>query len=620
MLKDRLEPDYYALLGVPRDSSSDAIRARFLTLSREFHPDRRRDDASLVAAANAQYAALDRAYKVLCDPIKRRAYDVYGERGVLILEQQQEQQNALGAHLETADELQRYMEQLLRRNNQQALEAQFSSFSEMSMGVDASDLVQAPMQGLRSLFQRGSRYVARSDMAIHQRAAIPLSRHTTLTLGGYVSGSKLGLAMGGFTTQLAHASPDPSAPSFTLSSELSWTPKLHCQISQPVSASTVFMLIPELDDEGLDISVGANQLLTPQLHGAMMWSTRDGLSASLSQDTTTYNAAAAVAVNGAGPNVSFQLRRALMAATTAKVSLRASLMMGLSLVAGASREISDRTRVALGVMLARAGVTLRVGFTRGSVRFVVPIFLSPFSAQSAFSTFCAATSPFVVAAVVTQLVKPAQERKRRLELQHRHDMLVQYLATARQSALEQQKLMLRCAKEKVEQERQREDGKGLVIVLARYGKNPTSPDSREPRGDDLDVALRAMREQGLNREIGDDAENGSGDNISQQEAEAALLEQRWIDVTVPLRFFVKDGALSLNSSSKAGLLGFYNPCVREELTIADAQSSANSAVKPLLYVRYAYDGQVFEATFDDDQAVSLPSQYAYAMGPVGSVY
>ncbi|KAE8993029.1 hypothetical protein PR003_g20733 [Phytophthora rubi] len=129
-----------------------------------------------------------------------------------------------------------------------------------------------------------------------------------------------------------------------------------------------------------------------------------------------------------------------------------------------------------------------------------------------------------------------------------------------------------------------------------------------------------MREQGLNREIDDDAEMGSRDKISQREAEAEPLEQSWIDVTVPLRFFVKDGALALNSSSKAALLGFYNPCVREDLTIADARSSANSAVKPLLYVRYAYDGQVFEATFDDDQAVSLPSQYACAMGPVGCVY
>jgi DnaJ family protein C protein 11 len=448
------------------------------------------------------------------------------------------QQQVLGAHLKTSDEVQQYVEKIMRRMNQTALEAQFSSFSEMSMHVDASDFVQAPMQGMRSLFHSGARFVDRTEMTIHQRTAFPLSRSTTLTLGGYMYDKK-GLGMGSFTAQLAHTSFDPSVPSFTLTSELGWTPKLHCQISQPVSPHTVFMLIPELDDNGLDISLGANQLLTPQLHGAMMWSTRDGLSGSLSQDTNTYNATAAVAVNGGGPNLTFQFRRALVAATTMKLSLRASLATGLSFVAGASREMSDRTRLALGVLLARAGVTLRLGFTHGSVRFVMPIFLSPFSAQSAFSTFCAATSPFVVAAVVAQLVKPAQERKRRLELEHRHDMRVQYLAAARQGALEQQKLMLRCAKDKTEQEQQREDGKGLVILLGRYGKNPTSPDSREAQGDDLDMALRAMRERDLNRAVGEEVETGSGDSISQREADAELLEQKWVDVTIPLQFFVQ---------------------------------------------------------------------------------
>ncbi|OWZ15045.1 hypothetical protein PHMEG_00011380 [Phytophthora megakarya] len=525
-------------------------------------------------------------------------------------------QQVVGAHLKTEDEVQHYVEDLLRRMNQQALEAQFTSFSEMSMHVDASEFVQAPMQGLRSLFHSGARSVDCTELTIHQRTALPLTRNTTLTLGGYMYGKK-GISLGNFTSQVAYTSFDPSIPSFTLSTELGWTPKLHCQISQPVSPHTVFMLIPELDDNGLDISMGANQMLTPQLHGAMMWSTRDGLSGSLSQDTGTYHTTTAVAVNGGGPNVAFQFRRILMA-TTVKLSLRASLATGLSFVAGAGREISNRTRLALGVLLQRAGVTLRVGFTRGSMRFVVPIFLSPFSAQTAFSTFCAATSPFVVAGVVTQLVKPAQERKRRLELEHRHDMRVQYLSAARQGALEQQKLMCRCAKEKMEQEQQREDGKGLVILLGRYGKNPTSPDSREARGDDLDKALQAMREQDLNGD-GGEVETSNGDSVT-QEADSELLEQKWVDVTIPLQFFVKDGELALTSSSKTGLLGFYNPCIGEDQTIADAQLSPSSAVKPLLYVRYAYDGQVFEATFDDNQAVSLPSRYAQVMGPVGSVY
>jgi DnaJ family protein C protein 11 len=353
--------------------------------------------------------------------------------------------------------------------------------------------------------------------------------------------------MGSFTTQLAYTSFDPSTPSFTVSSELGWTPKLHCQISQPVSPHTVFMLIPELDDNGLDISFGANQLLTPQLHGAMMWSTRDGLSASLSNDAGNYQATAAVAVNKGGPNLSLQFRRALAAATSVKLSLRGSLFGGLSLVAGASREISRRTRVALGVLLAKTGVTLRVGFTRGSVRFVMPIFLSPFSAQTAFSTFCAATSPFLVSAVVTQLLKPAQEKKRRRELEHRREIRVQYLTTARQCAIAQQKLMMQCAQKKMEKEKQKADKKGLVILVARYGKNPTSPDPRERQGDtaDSDVLYSGG---GAESDSEDEARRGEGAD-GDQEAAAELLEQKWVDVTVPLQFFVKVRLKGLHVSS-----------------------------------------------------------------------
>ena len=79
----QLEHDYYALLGVSRDASSEEIRSCFLSLSREFHPDRhprRHGNTALGAAANAQYAVLDRAYRVLFDPVKRHVYDSYGEK------------------------------------------------------------------------------------------------------------------------------------------------------------------------------------------------------------------------------------------------------------------------------------------------------------------------------------------------------------------------------------------------------------------------------------------------------------------------------------------------------------------------------------------------------------
>jgi DnaJ family protein C protein 11 len=80
------EQDYYALLGVRRDASLEQIRSRYMALSREFHPDRNRNrDPALTALAKTQYPILDRAYKVLSDPIRRQAYDAYGEMVSLLL-------------------------------------------------------------------------------------------------------------------------------------------------------------------------------------------------------------------------------------------------------------------------------------------------------------------------------------------------------------------------------------------------------------------------------------------------------------------------------------------------------------------------------------------------------
>jgi curved DNA-binding protein CbpA len=45
------------------------------------HPDRHRDPA-LKPAADARFAALQRAYEILCDPAKRAIYDEFGESGL----------------------------------------------------------------------------------------------------------------------------------------------------------------------------------------------------------------------------------------------------------------------------------------------------------------------------------------------------------------------------------------------------------------------------------------------------------------------------------------------------------------------------------------------------------
>jgi curved DNA-binding protein len=65
--------DYYALLGVPRDSDQDAIRRAYRKLARKYHPDLNSD-----SDAEDRFKELGEAYEVLSDPDKRERYDRLG--------------------------------------------------------------------------------------------------------------------------------------------------------------------------------------------------------------------------------------------------------------------------------------------------------------------------------------------------------------------------------------------------------------------------------------------------------------------------------------------------------------------------------------------------------------
>lgn len=70
--------DYYEVLGVARNASSDEIKKAFRQLALKHHPDRNPDDTK----AEELFKEAAEAYEVLSDPQKRIRYDQFGHAGV----------------------------------------------------------------------------------------------------------------------------------------------------------------------------------------------------------------------------------------------------------------------------------------------------------------------------------------------------------------------------------------------------------------------------------------------------------------------------------------------------------------------------------------------------------
>ena len=66
--------DYYDVLGVARDASSEEIKKAFRKLARKYHPDVAKDKIT----GEAKFKEINEANEVLSDPEKRRKYDQIG--------------------------------------------------------------------------------------------------------------------------------------------------------------------------------------------------------------------------------------------------------------------------------------------------------------------------------------------------------------------------------------------------------------------------------------------------------------------------------------------------------------------------------------------------------------
>jgi curved DNA-binding protein len=68
--------DYYKILNVPREASSEDIKKAFRKLARQYHPDVAKDKKT----AEEKFKEINEAYEVLGDPANRKKYDELGSQ------------------------------------------------------------------------------------------------------------------------------------------------------------------------------------------------------------------------------------------------------------------------------------------------------------------------------------------------------------------------------------------------------------------------------------------------------------------------------------------------------------------------------------------------------------
>src|SRR5215218_7644334 len=67
--------DYYEILGVNKNASTDDIKKAYRKLARKHHPDLNPNDKE----AHKKFQQINEANEVLSDPEKRKKYDKYGK-------------------------------------------------------------------------------------------------------------------------------------------------------------------------------------------------------------------------------------------------------------------------------------------------------------------------------------------------------------------------------------------------------------------------------------------------------------------------------------------------------------------------------------------------------------
>ncbi|QRV81989.1 DnaJ family C protein [Ceratobasidium sp. AG-Ba] len=530
----------YALFNLSKTATTEEIQKRYKTLAVSLHPDKVRDE-SRKAAAVARFQRFQRAYDILTDPNKRAIYDMFGEEGL-------KTKWDIGPKYKTPEELRDEYARLARAARLQDAENLVRSQGEVICAVNALSVSERRLSWPDRLYrvsqgQLGLKH--KFDTVINDRTRFTFTSRL-ISMRGKSGGNVFGTIKHQYSPRLQLEATSGLLEPRTLVSKATFelNEETTLRAESTVIAANALADLPRL-------TLTAQRLLDPTLTGVIAFTTPtlttpSALAVSLSSTNglqSTLELSPARLQLSAEYGVRIGGKHGVLVSASAGGGLTEG-GVGMMLEVNGTAKIAEATTLRLGVGAGMpGGISFRINLNRLGQRMIIPIQLSrEFDLSLALYT---AVIPSIGALLVNEyVIKPRRQKMAQTRLAKLREARAEQLAEDRQAAVDYVASLGDQVEKKIEAERAVD---GLIILEARYG---------------------------------------SSKQIEYTHSESTM------DVAVPLQLLVNGSQLSIpGGRSKAGLLGFYDPCPGERKS---------------LRVKYSFRGRVHQVTAEDKAPVEMP--------------
>ncbi|XP_052873163.1 dnaJ homolog subfamily C member 11 [Anopheles cruzii] len=546
---DYVEEDFYATLNVPRTATEEEISKAYRSWSRVFHPDKHGNGKNK-EKAELLFNRTKKAYEVLSDPHQRAIYDSLGVKGL------ETEGWEIVHRTKTPSEIREEYERLARDREDRRLQQKTNPRGNISVHINATDFFSRYDDEFYDSGLLPSIEV--SGMSMSQSIEAPLSRTEIATLAGSLH-LQNGVGSGSF---LLSGKRLINKGWFEVDCGAGNGPVLGAKGSRNITnrifftGGTTFHFRPNSIIPGLSGTIAVQ--LDKHTLGYLTYNAglQNSMSTVVERNTEKYHY---------NLNATLGIPHCYIAATYTRKLVEQGLKLriavkggtfGVLSECGAEKKVSKYSAVSATVCVGvPSGVTLKIKIIRSTQTYLFPIHLSDEIVPAAI--FYATVTPLLTYFVLKKMLfDPMNEATKQKNIEKVKETNSARMAEKRREA-ESAIALMGALYGRICKEERKSDG--LLIVSALYGKF----------NDAENVTLEETDEMGF---------------ISHNPFV--------IDVRIPLQCLVKDSQLTLYTSSKSELPGFYDPCFGEEKQ---------------LKIDYEYRNSAHSSVFGDAEEVHLPA-------------